>query len=219
VLHLEELDKYPIVHGVSTRRTKIDDFLKELGVADLPMARLEQVHKGEVVRVTPKTNLSSKIKGCDGAITNVKDIALMVLTADCLPIFLYDPDKNAIGIAHAGWRGTVEGIAKNIIKAMKSEFKSDPAKVLVGFGPAIRQCCYEVSSEFLVHFPDSVVKMAHKHYFDLSGENAEQLLSVGVISKNMFDCGICTSCRSDEFYCYRKEEDKTARMASVIMLK
>lgn len=219
MVYLEELTKYPIVHGVSTRRTKIEDFLKELGVADLPLASLEQVHKGVVVRVTSKTNLSSKIKGCDGAITNARDIALMVLTADCLPVFLYDPDKNAVGIAHAGWRSTLDGIAKNIVNAMKLEFKSDPAKILVGFGPAIRQCCYEVNREFLVHFPDSVVKMAHKYYFDLAGENAEQLLSVGVISKNMFDCGICTSCRSDEFYCYRKEQDKTARMASVIMLK
>ncbi len=219
MVYLEELTKYPIVHGVSTRRTKIDDFLKGLGVADLPLARLEQVHKGAVVRVTSKTDLSSKIAGCDAAITNAKGVALMVLTADCLPVFLYDPDKSAIGIVHAGWRGTLEGITKNIVNAMKSEFKSDPAKILVGFGPAIRQCCYEVSREFLVHFPDSVVKMAHKYYFDLAGENAEQLLSVGVISKNMFDCGICTSCRSDEFYCYRKEKDKTARMASVIMLK
>lgn len=219
MVYLEELTRYPIVHGISTRRTRVDDFLKEIGVADLPLAQLEQVHKGQVVKVTSKTNLSSKIAGCDGAITNAKGIALMVLTADCLPIFLYDTDKNAIGIAHAGWRGTAEGISKNVINAMKAEFKSDPAKILVGFGPAIRQCCYEVSSEFLVHFPDSVVKMAHKYYFDLAGENAEQLLSVGVISKNMFDCGICTSCKSDEFYCYRKEKDKTARMASVIMLK
>lgn len=219
MVYLEELNRYPIVHGISTRRTKVDDFLKEIGVVDLPTAKLEQVHKGKVVKVTPKTDLSSKIAGCDGAITNARGIALMVMTADCLPVFLYDPDKNAIGIAHAGWRSTLEGIAKNIVNAMKAKFKSDPAKILVGFGPAIRQCCYEVSSEFLAHFPDSVVKMAHKYYFDLAGENAEQLLSAGVISKNMFDCGICTSCKNEEFYCYRKEKDKTARMASVIMLK
>lgn len=219
MVYLEELNKYPIAHGVSDRRTKLEDFLKALGVTDLPLAKLEQVHKGKVVKVTSKTDLSSKIAGCDGAITNTKGIALMVLTADCLPIFFYDPERNAIGIAHAGWRGTLEGIAKNIVNAMKAEFKSDPARILVGFGPAIRQCCYEVSREFLVRFPESVVKMAHKYYFDLAGENAERLLSAGATSKNMFDCGICTSCRSDEFYCYRKEEDKTARMASVIMLK
>jgi len=219
MVYLEELNRYPIVHGISTRRTKIDDFLNEIGIAGLALAKLEQVHKGKVIKVTSNTDLSSKIAGCDGAITNAKGIALMVLTADCLPVFLYDPDKHAIGIAHAGWRSTLEGIAKNVVGAMKSEFKSDPAKILVGFGPAIRQCCYEVSREFLVHFPESVVKMAHKYYFDLAGENAEQLLSVGIISKNMFDCGICTSCRSDDFFCYRKEKENAGRMASVIMLK
>ena len=219
MVYLEGLKRYPISHGTSDRRAKPEDLLKALGAADTAAARLEQVHKGKVAKVTSKTDLSSKISGCDGAITNTKGIALMVLTADCLPIFFYDPDKNAIGIAHAGWRGTLEGISKNVVNAMKAEFKSDPANILAGFGPAIRQCCYEVSGEFLVHFPGSVVKMAHKHYFDLAGENAEQLLSAGVISKNMFDCGICTSCRSGEFYCYRKEKENAGRMASVIMLK
>lgn len=219
MLHLEELNRYPIIHGVSDRCTKIDDFLKELGIAELPSAKLEQVHKGRIARVNSKTDLSLKIAGCDGAITNTRGIALMVLTADCLPVFLYDPERRAVGIVHAGRRGAAEGIAKNAVNAMKAEFGSDPAKILVGFGPAIRQCCYEVSREFLVHFPDSVVKMAHRHYFDLAGENAKQLLSVGVISNNMFDCGICTSCRSDKFYCYRKEKESAGRMTSVIMLK
>ncbi len=219
MIYLEELKRYPVVHGTSDRRTKMDDFLKEISAADLPLAKLEQVHKGKVAKVTSKTDLSSKISGCDGAITNIKGVALMVLTADCLPIFLYDPAKHAIGIAHAGWRSTLDGIAKNVVNVMKAEFRSDPGKILVGFGPAIRQCCYEVNREFLVHFPDSVVKMAHKYYFDLAGENAEQLLSAGIISKNMFDCSICTSCRSDEFFCYRKEKENAGRMASVIMLK
>ncbi len=216
---LEELKRYPIFHGTSGRREKPEDFLRALGAAGRAPARLEQVHKGRVARVTSKTDLSSKIADCDGAITDVKGIALMVATADCLPIFLYDPEKNAAGIAHAGWRGTFDGIAKNVITAMKAEFKSDPAGILAGFGPAIRQCCYEVSGEFLVHFPASVVKMARRHYFDLAGENAKQLLSAGVASKNIFDCGICTSCRNDEFYCYRKEKENAGRMASVIMLK
>ncbi len=219
MVFIEEFKRFPVACGTSDRRTKHDAFLCEVGVASYPVVRLEQVHKGRVVRVNAKTDTSGKIEGCDGAITDSKNIALTVLTADCLPIFLYDPEKKAIGIAHAGWRGMLEGIAKNTVAAMKSEFKSDPSRILVGFGPAIRQCCYEVKGEFLVHFPASVVKMAHKYYFDLAGENAEQLLSTGIVSKNMFDCGICTSCKRDEFFCYRKEEDKTGRMISVIMLK
>jgi len=102
---------------------------------------------------------------------------------------------------------------------MKSNFKSDPSQILVGLGPAIRQCCYEVNSEFLERFPSSVVKRAHKFYFDLAGENVEQLLACGVSSKNIFDCEICTSCNNDRFYSYRREGERAGRMASVIMLK
>ena len=190
-----------------------------MGISAAPLARLEQVHGGKVVKIDAKTSLSGEIPGADGAITNVKGIALSARTADCLPILFYDPEHNAVGVAHAGWKSTKEKIAKNVVEAMETNYKSVPSRVLVGMGPALRQCCYEVNSEFLVHFPDSVVKMAHKHYFDLVGENAGQLIASGISAKNIFDCGICTACKNGEFFSFRKEKDKAGRMLSVIMLK
>lgn len=215
----EEFKRYPIVHGISDRHLKLEDFVGRLEIKGLPLVRMGQPHKGKILKVDSKACLSEKLEDYDGAVTNLKDVALMVLTADCLPILLFDPIKNIIGIAHAGWRGTSEGIAKNIVNAMKSSFKSDPSQIFVGLGPSIRQCCYEVSSEFLMYFPDSVVKMAHKYYFDLVNENANQLLSAGINSRNIFDCAICTSCRNNDFYSYRKEKEKAGRMASIVMLK
>ncbi|MFH1778934.1 MAG: peptidoglycan editing factor PgeF [Candidatus Omnitrophota bacterium] len=215
----EGFKKYPIVYGVATRHSTLDDFLKKIGVVNSRLAFLEQIHRAKVLRIDSKTDLSAPLSECDGAVTDLKNIAMIVLTADCLPIFLYDPFKSAIGIAHAGWRGTYDGIVKNILNAMKLNFKSDPSQMLIGLGPAIRQCCYEVSSEFLGRFPNSVVKRAHKFYFDLVGENVEQLLAQGASSKNIFDCEICTSCSDDRFYSYRRENERAGRMASVIMLK
>lgn len=219
MVNFEIFESHPIICGASTRRTERGDFLRELGIEKSSLARLEQVHKGKVVKIGKKTVLSKEISGCDAAVTDVKGIALSVRTADCLPIFLYDPLNGAIGIAHAGWRSTKERLAGNTVEAMNENFKSEPSRMIIGLGPAIRQCCYEVNSEFLVHFPDSVVKMAHRYYFDLVGENVEQLISCGVLSKNIYDCGVCTSCRNDEFYSYRREKDKAGRILSVIMLK
>ena len=219
IIALKELGNFSVLHGISDRQISHGDFLKRLGISAAPLARLEQVHGGKVVKIDAKTSLSGEIPGADGAITNVKGIALSARTADCLPILFYDPEHNAVGVAHAGWKSTKEKIAKNVVEAMETNYKSVPSRVLVGMGPALRQCCYEVNSEFLVHFPDSVVKMAHKHYFDLVGENAGQLIASGISAKNIFDCGICTACKNGEFFSFRKEKDKAGRMLSVIMLK
>ncbi|MFA5339461.1 MAG: peptidoglycan editing factor PgeF [Candidatus Omnitrophota bacterium] len=219
IISLPEFDRFPVLHGISDRQISHGDFLKKLGIPPKGLVRLQQAHGGVVVKVDAKTALSGEIPGADGAITDAKGITLSVRTADCLPVLFYDPEHNAIGVAHAGWKSTKEKIAKNVVEAMRSEYGSSPAKLLAGMGPALRQCCYEVNSEFLVHFPDSVVKMAHKHYFDLVGENAEQLIAAGISAKNIFDCGICTGCRNSEFFSFRKEKDKAGRMLSVIMLK
>jgi YfiH family protein len=219
IISLQELNRFPVSHGISDRQISHADFLKRLGIPPKGLVRLQQVHGGKVVKIDAKTALSGEIPGADGAITGAKGIALSVRTADCLPVLFYDPEHNAIGIAHAGWKSTKEKIAKNVIEAMKANYRSVPSRVLVWMGPALRQCCYEVNSEFLVHFPDSVVKMAHRHYFDLVGENAEQLIAAGISAKNIFDCGICTACKNDEFFSFRKEKDKAGRMLSVIMLE
>ena len=219
IIALKELENFPVLHGISDRRINHEDFLRRLGIAAAPLVRLEQVHGGKVAKIGGGAGFSKEISGADGAVTNVKGIALSVRTADCLPVLFYDPGHNAAGIAHAGWKSTKEKISKNVVEAMKADFGSVPSKILVAMGPALRQCCYEVNSEFLVHFPDSVVKMAHKHYFDLVGENAGQLITSGISAKNIFDCGICTACKNDEFFSFRKEKEKAGRMLSVIMLK
>jgi YfiH family protein len=218
IVRIEGYKGLPVVHAVSDRRAKHLDFLKGLGIDKKPLVRLQQVHGGKAVKIDAKTDISAEIPGADAAVTNVKGLVLSVRTADCLPVFFYDPEHGAIGIAHAGWRSTKEKISPAVADLMRSAYRSDSSKLIVGFGPALRQCCYEVNSEFLVHFPDSVVKMAHRHYFDTVGENAGQLISAGVGSRNIYDCGICTSCRNAEFFSYRNEKDAAGRMLSVIML-
>lgn len=216
---LEAFSAFPVIHGISDRRISHVDFLEVLGVPAKSVARLEQVHGGKVADVDRKTGLGKEILGADAAVTGVKAVALSVRTADCLPVFFYDPERHIAGIAHAGWRSTKEKIVKNVVEAMKAYHKSDPAKIIIGFGPALRQCCYEVKIEFAGYFPDSVTRTANRHYFDIVNENSGQLMEAGVSAKNMYDCGICTSCSNADFFSFRKERDRAGRMLSVIMLK
>jgi len=100
--------------------------------------RVARVGREDRGRVCPQT---------DVLITDVPGIALMQRYADCLPVLLYDPVHRAIGLAHAGWRGTLAGVTRKAVQAMRSAFGSRPADLIAGLGPGIGPCCYQVGPE------------------------------------------------------------------------
>jgi len=155
----------------------------------------------------------------DGFITDIRNLALAIFTADCLSIFLYDPARPAVGLVHAGWRSSKENIVSRALELMASRFKTDVRELFVGFGPCIRDCCYAVSSEFKSHFPTGVVNRQGQLYLDLARVNKDQLLSLGVKKENIFDARLCTACESEDFFSFRKEGKNCGRMLSIIMLK
>lgn len=194
-----------------------DRLCKTLGIKRENLIIPEQQHSGSV-EVVEYRNFRKKIL-CDGLITKEENLGLAVLTADCLPIFLYDPLIPAIGIVHAGWRSTKEGIARNCILLMQEEFAVQPSDLKVAFGPGIRQCCYEVKEDLLDYFPAHILKKDNCFFLNLLEANSEQLFSLGVREENVVDSGICSSCRNDEFFSYRREGEAAGRTVSVIMLK
>ena len=155
----------------------------------------------------------------DALITKELNLAIGVLTADCFSIFLYDPLHRAIGIVHAGWRGTREEIVKNTIIKMKEEFSTNPSDLQIAFGPGIRECCYEIKEDLREYFSGYIQEREGKLYLDLKRANLEQLYSLGVKKENILDSGICTVCQNSYFFSYRKEGEKTGRIISLIMLK
>ena len=200
-------------------------FLKELGVDYRDLVCARQVHKTGVVyvnnRLKGKGALTKKdaIASCDGFITDKVNIPVAVFTADCLSIFLLDKKNNAISLLHCGWRSTKGGIVSKAVSLMKKKFKTDPKDLLVAFGPAMRECCYEVRREFKKHFPETVKEKNGLFYFDLVGENHNQLFSLGVRPANIIDANICTACNTDKFYSYRREGESAGRLMSVAMLR
>ena len=177
-----------------------------------------QVHGRRVLMATPRYLENGKISEADAAITDVAHLPLAVRTADCLSIFIFDPKQKAIGLVHAGWKGTKKKIVSNTIAMMKKKFSSQTKNLKVAFGPSIRSCCYQVGEEFKKYFPKEVSEKALGLYFDLPLANRNQLLALGVERKNILDMKFCTCC-DQRFFSYRREGERTGRMISLIMLK
>ncbi len=202
------------------------DFLQFLGIDYRTLVCANQVHGSTVREVTQhdkgKGALSkdTAIPDTDALITHVRRLPLAVFTADCLSIFLYDPVQKAIGLVHAGWRGSKDNIGLKTVQLMQDKFQVRAENLLVGFGPVLRSCCYQVGLEFKNYFPEEALReRGNRMYCDLAGINKKQLLEASVREKNISDSGICTFCRNEKYFSYRREADSAGRMMSIIMLK
>ncbi len=159
----------------------------------------------------------------DALITNEPSIPLAILIADCLPIFFAGCSGKAVGIAHAGWRGTHQGIASKMVKRFQDEFKIDPAHLLVWIGPGISHCCFKVGKEvwnpiqnkwgdFMDCFDEQSM------HIDLKMLNRYQLVMAGVLKENIEDSPDCTCCQNN-FFSYRRDGAGAGHNLAVIQRK
>jgi YfiH family protein len=200
-------------------------FLEALGIDYRSLVCGQQVHNDRIQRVTLEDrgrgamSRDKAFPATDALITSEKSLPIAVFTADCMPIFLFDPNTPAIGVVHAGWRGTSWRIAAKTVVAMQRYFDSKPKDMYAAFGPSIRRCCYEVSESFRAYFPGSVYKKGEHYYLDLADANRAQLLALGIEPSRIFDTTFCTSCENEHFFSHRREGFSCGRMMSVMMLK
>jgi len=183
------------------------------------IVNIDQQH-GDQVRIIDQENISlaSKLEKADSVITNQPGIALTVRTADCLPIFLCDPHMGCLGLIHGGWRSTQKNIVEKTVLAMQKSFGCHPSGLLVGFGPAIRTGCYQVTEEIQEVFPDEVEETENGIALDLALVNRRQLIDLGVLGQNIYDTEICTCC-DEQFFSYRREGKETGRHLSVLLMQ
>lgn len=181
-----------------------------------------QAQANQVARVTASER-GTRLKGVDGLITNTRGIPLMLRFADCVPILLYDPIHHAIGIAHAGWRGTVSKVLTNTVKAMQDAFNTQPREVRACIGPSIGPCCYEIGADVQEKveraFPETFELLLSKNssiHLDLWQANAVQLRALGV--EQIEIAGVCTADHTHDFYSWRREQAHTGRFAALIAL-
>ena len=148
---------------------------------------MQQTHGNNVV-VVSKKDIGNKIPNCDGLITNDSNITLVVKTADCLPISIIDHNNNVISLVHAGWRGLENKIVISAINILLDKFKSDPTTLKVLVGPHICQKHYEVQKDVYSVFesiPNAIKNDNGKFYLSLFNVLKEELLSLGILSKNI----------------------------------
>ncbi|MDN5067700.1 peptidoglycan editing factor PgeF [Aliarcobacter butzleri] len=175
---------------------------------------MNQIHSANVVVVDE--NSPKYIDNCDALVTNKKNLPLMVMVADCIPILMFDEIKGVIAAIHAGRNSTLLKISEITSKKMIEDFSCKTENIKVIMGPSIQKCCYEVNDEL----KNIVEKSFGKEFvignnIDLQGINKKLLENLGI--KNIEISSICTKCSNKPFFSYRKEKN-TGRFAGVITL-
>ena len=183
---------------------------------------IEQVHNDRVIIFHSQNPASSvgndRAFGIgDALVSNVRRKNLTIQLADCQSILLYDPVRRVIANTHSGWRGSIKNIIGRTVAVMKNHFRCTAADIIAGIGPSLGPCC----SEFVNYREEIPQKFWHyklsTDHFDFWAVSRDQLISAGVLSKNIETANMCTKCNTEAFFSYRGE-GQTGRFASVIGL-
>jgi len=197
-----------------------------LEIAEEKILFPDQCHTSHIKVVEASTSLKN-LQKTDALITQATGMCLCVLTADCVPVLLFDPKEKVVAAIHAGWRGTAERIVPRTIERMVKSFSSRPKNIVAAIGPSISQKNYEVGNEvaekFHVFFHDkpSIIKKkkeSGKYHIDLKEANKELLLRYGVKHKNIEISQKCTFDMPDLFFSARRDGLHSGRFATGIML-
>lgn len=183
-----------------------------------------QVHSADVICTTGSRPPSVRHRKADAILTDNPDVTLFMRFADCVPIFLYDPIKNVVGVVHAGWIGTVRGIVSEVIETMRMAYRTKPKDVIAAIGPSIAVHHYavgeevveQVESSFGDESGDLLVKNSDSTFFDLWSANQLLLKRTGISS--IETSGLCTACNLQDWYSHRGEKGDTGRFGALITL-
>ena len=198
-----------LIHGFGTRDSG--------GVWLEPerLAMLNQVHSATVVEADGRRG---RIADGDALMSAIPGLLVGIRTADCVPILVVDERRRVVAAVHAGWRGTVSGVLPNTVRALAKKFTSRPEDLHVAIGPAIGACCYEVGADvarkLAPWFPERT-DLDRTTKVDLAEAVRRQALAAGVQESRIYGAGLCTRCRGEEFYSYRREGTAAGRMISL----
>ncbi|MEW6623158.1 MAG: peptidoglycan editing factor PgeF [Bacillota bacterium] len=208
-------------------------FFAALGFSLNEGVSVNQVHGNHVktVEVTDKgrgiMTIENTLCSADALVTNKPGILLTTYYADCVSVFIYDQKTNSIGLAHAGWKGTLLKIASATVKKLQHVYQTNPKDCIAVIGPSIGPCCYEVDNrvlesmkkayaewpEYMWSFNESIIKL------NLWELNKMSLQESGLKEQNIYISGLCTHCLDNLFFSHRRDNGKTGRMAAVFGIR
>lgn len=191
-----------------------DAVLASLGVSREQVCAFHQVHGSRVLDGRP----GWFTERADAATSATPGRLLVVSVADCLPLLFFDPVNGAVGAAHCGWRGTLAGLAGEVVARMGQRYGSRPEDLRVAIGPGIQGACYQVGDEVVdafreAGFPGSltVPDADGRHRLDLVAANRWSLERAGVPPARVWSAGLCTHCQPERFYSHRRDAGVTGR--------
>ncbi len=203
------------------------------GIYPGDMVFSDQVHGDRILYVDQQDRgkgiySPKEMRGVDGLITDKSKVCLVTFYADCVPLFFLDPVKKVIGLAHAGWRGTVLEIGRKMVERFCDDFGSQPGDILAGIGPSIGPCCFEVGpdveGEFAAAFPawrEEIIRPAEnpgKSYVDLWKANRLILEKAGVYPEHITVTDLCTKCHDEYFHSHRRMGNERGTQAAFLEL-
>jgi YfiH family protein len=202
--------------------------LENLNIDSKELFFVKQVHGDRVFVLDDPQKSADQVEKeeADALITHLTEKPIAVLTADCVPVILYDPEKHVIGVVHAGRKGTQMSIVSKTISILSRVYGSRPQDVVMAMGPAIGGCCYEVEDPCIAPFQENyrdwkdfvIVRSQSKFMLDLLKANAMDGVRAGIAKENIHQSGECTSCNNERWFSYRKE-GTTGRIVSLAMLR
>lgn len=204
---------------------EVKKFVENLGLQVTDLIVAKQQHTS-LVKMASENDKNTILYGVDGLVTSNKGVFLTVKTADCVPLFFFDPVLQNIATAHAGWRGTLLDIGQAVLQHLQ-EIGSKPEDILVAVGPHIGACCYNVSEEratdFVTQFGRSACVASQNRgewFLDIGQANRLQLVKAGIREEHIDAPIACTSCQSDLFFSYRRDtKDTFGEMLGIIGVK
>ena len=216
-------------HCEDTKENVLENFrlaAEGLGMDFERLVLSKQVHE-DVVHTVIEADLGNGITrenrftSADALITDQKNIPIVTLFADCVPLFFLDRRKGVIALAHSGWKGTVKRIGQKTVQKMKSEYGSRPEDILAAIGPSIQVCHFEVGDDVAERFirefgEETAVKYGDRYHVDMQKAILLQLQEEGI--RQVDDCGICTYCNSDLLFSHRKTNGRRGNMGAFMEL-
>lgn len=187
------------------------------------LIHMRQIHSNKIIIVNSTMNFDT-LPQCDALITNHTNIPLMVMSADCTPILIYDPINHAIGAVHAGRAGALNRILPLTLEAMEKNYNTALSDIKIVFGPSIQGCCYEIN-ENIAHevkekgYEEALIRSGENVFLEVNAILSMQLSALGIASEQIEIIEQCTSCNSHDFFSYRADAQHTGRIAGVIILR
>jgi YfiH family protein len=183
------------------------------------------VHGTDIVYAEAPRPLDELPVKADIIFTDNPEVTLFMRFGDCVPILLHDPVQKVIGLAHAGWMGTLRGVARAAVDGMQSHYGCKPENIVAGIGPSIGVDHYEVGADVVKQFQEKCIQDADRilqtrngnTFLDLWTANSTQLKEAGVEQVQV--SGVCTACHLDDWFSHRAEKGKTGRFGALMALQ